>query len=231
MDREFAYGGHWGGSADTPAENFTHWAHGGKARPSRDPGAALAGLLDELAFGLAIVDAQRHLLHASRAARHNLAGMHGLRLIDGVIEATQPEEAAPLQKAVDAAQSGKRGYLMLGQGEHRSGVAILPLAEPEPGDPVQVALVFEKAALGNDLGLYFFAQAYRLTRSEQTVLGVLSSGKSVVEVAGELKSSVHTTRTHVRGILVKTGQQSLRGLIKRLGMLPPVAMRVACGAG
>ena len=231
MDREFAYGGNWGGTPDTPAENSTHWAHGGEARPIRDPGAALAGLLDELAFGLAIIDAQRHLLHASRAARQELAAMRGLRLHDGIIEATQADEAAALQKAVDAAQSGKRGYLMFGQGEQRGGVAILPLAEPAPGDPVEVALVFEKAALGNDLGLYFFAQAYRLTRSEQKVLGVLSSGKSVVEVAGELKSSVHTTRTHVRGILVKTGQQSLRGLIKRLGMLPPVAMRIAGAAG
>lgn len=231
MDREFAYGGNWGGTADPHTESSTLWAHAGAARQERGPGAALAGLLDELAFGLAIVDAQRHLLHASRAARHNLAGMHGLRLIDGVIEATQPEEAATLQKAIDAAQSGKRGYLMFGQGEHRGGVAILPLGEPAPGYPVQVALVFEKAALGNDLGLHFFAQAYRLTRSEQAVLGVLSSGKSVVEVAGELKSSIHTARTHVRGILVKTGQQSLRGLIKRLGMLPPVAMRVAGAAG
>ena len=227
MDRDFAFGGNWGGTADTPAENSTLWAHAGAASQEHGPGAALAGLLDELAFGLAIVNERRHLLHASRAARHNLAGMHGLRLIDGVIEATQAEEAATLQKAIDAAQSGKRGYLMFGQGEHRGGVAILPLAEPAPGVPVQVALVFEKAALGNDLGLHFFAKAYRLTRSEQAVLGVLSSGKSVVEVAGELKSSVHTARTHVRGILVKTGQQSLRGLIKRLGMLPPVAMRVA----
>lgn len=230
MDREIAFGGPWGSTEDTRAENSAHWVHAAAARQGCDTSVALAGLLDELAFGLAIVDAHRHLLHASRAARQQLARAHGLRLTDGHVEATQPEDGASLQKAIDAAQNGKRGYLMFGRGEHRAGVAIVPLSEATWGDTVQVALVFEKAALGSDLGLYFFAQAYRLTRSEQVVLGVLSSGKSVVEVARELKSSVNTARTHVRGILVKTGLQSVRALIKRLGMLPPLAARVACSA-
>ena len=186
----------------------------------------LAALFDELSFGIAIVDLDGTLLHASRAARMQLQSRRALRLAGEVIEATFPEEATALQKALAGAATGRRSYLAFGRASDRIDVAVLPLDLLGSARPA-AALVFEKSAGSGGLGLYFFAQAYRLTRSEQSVLTELSDGSSVIDAAGRLGTSVHTSRTHVRNILQKTGQQNLRALIRRVGMLPPVGARFA----
>lgn len=186
----------------------------------------LAALFDELSFGIAVVDLDGNLLHASRAARMQLQARRGLRLTGEAIEAIFPEEAAALQKALAGAATGRRSYLAFGRSSDRLDVAVLPLDLAGSARPA-AALVFEKSAGSGGLGLYFFAQAYHLTRSEQSVLTELSDGSSVIDAAGRLGTSVHTSRTHVRNILQKTGQQNLRALIRRVGMLPPVGARFA----
>ncbi len=190
---------------------------------------AWAALFDELAFGVAIVDARRRLLHASQAARGELGMRRGLRLAGGVVEATLPRDAVALQKAIDGVQSGRRSYLAFGLDGGKSDIAVLPMPDTVPGGPVYSALVFEKSPQASGLGLYFFAQAYRLTRCEQRVLAALCDGLTVVDVAARLGCAANTARTHVRNLLIKTGQQSLRALAGRIGMLPPVASRVAFG--
>lgn len=186
----------------------------------------LAALFDELSFGIAVVDLDGTLLHASRAARMQLQARRGLRLAGEAIEAIFPEEAAALKKALAGAATGRRSYLAFGCGADRVDVAVLPLDLRGAARPA-AALVFEKNDGSDGLGLYFFAQAYRLTRSEQSVLTELCDGSTVIDAAGRLGTSVHTSRTHVRNILQKTGQQNLRALIRRVGMLPPVGARFA----
>ena len=198
-------------------------------RPENGNGMAWAALFDELAFGVAIVDARRRLLHASQAARGELGMRRGLRLAGGVVEATLPRDAAALQKAIDGVQSGRRSYLAFGLDGGKSDIAVLPMPDTVPDGPVYSALVFEKSPQASGLGLYFFAQAYRLTRCEQRVLAALCDGLTVVDVAARLGCAANTARTHVRNLLIKTGQQSLRALAGRIGMLPPVASRVAFG--
>ena len=189
-------------------------------------GSPLAALFDELSFGIAVIDVDGKLLHASRAAHMQLQTRRGLRLAGEAIEAIHPQEAAALHKALANAATGRRSYLAFGRSPERLDVAVLPLDLRGYERPV-AALVFEKSAGSSGLGLYFFAQACRLTRSEQSVLTELCDGSSVIDAAGRLGTSVHTSRTHVRSILQKTGQQNLRALIRRVGMLPPVGARFA----
>ena len=187
----------------------------------------LVALLDELSFGVAVVDVDARLVHASRAARMQLQAQRGLRIQACRIEAESAADEAALVRALAAAAAGRRSYLAVGRANHRMDVAILPLDSIQTGGEPFVVLVFEKAAGSGGLGLYFFAQAYGLTRTEQSVLAELGDGASVVDAARQLGSSVHTVRTHVRNILCKTGQANLRGLTRRIGMLPPVGARFA----
>ncbi len=187
----------------------------------------LVALLDELSFGVAVVDVDARLAHASRAARMQLQAQRGLRIQAGRIEAETVADEPALSRALAAAVAGRRSYLAVGRASHRMDVAILPLDPIQTGGEAFVVLVFEKAAGSGGLGLYFFAQAYGLTRTEQSVLAELGDGVSVVDAARQLGSSVHTVRTHVRNILGKTGQPNLRGLTRRIGMLPPVGARFA----
>ncbi len=78
----------------------------------------------------------------------------------------------------------------------------------------------------NGVSQHFFARANGLTPTEARVTGELCRAKDVSEAAETLHISVSTARTHVKNILHKTGEQNLRALLLRLGMLPPVSSRV-----
>ncbi|MBL8383128.1 MAG: helix-turn-helix transcriptional regulator [Burkholderiales bacterium] len=186
----------------------------------------LAALFNELAFGVAIIDRDGGVVHVSRAARLMMQAGRGLRLAEGRVIAEDAASGAALARGVTGAIEGRRSYLAFGQGDGRMDVAVVPLAGAQFAEPL-AALIFERASGSNGLALYFFAQAYRLTRTEHAVLGELGEGLSVVEAARALDSSVHTLRTHVRNILAKTGVPNLRGLVRRIGMLPPVGARFA----
>lgn len=182
----------------------------------------LSCLFDELSFGLAIVEGCGKLVYASRTARLQLQSGTGLRIQGSKVEAAQPAEAPALRQALQSATAGRRSYTAFGPRDGKLEVAFLPLAEGAEDQARRAALVFEKSADSGRLGLYFFARAHRLTHTEQSVLNELCNGSSVGEAAQVLGSSVHTVRTHVRNILRKTEQRSLREMIRRIGMLPPV---------
>lgn len=182
----------------------------------------LSALFDELSFGLAIVEACGKLVHASRTARMQLQAGTGLRILGSKVEAALSAEAPALRQALQGAAAGRRSYTSFGPRDGKLEVAFLPLPEQAEDQSPRAALVFEKSADSGRLGLYFFARAHCLTHTEQAVLNELCGGGSVGEAALALGSSVHTVRTHVRNILRKTEQRSLREMIHRIGMLPPV---------
>ena len=192
-------------------------------------GVAWAALMDEFAFGLAIVDRGRRLLHANRAADAEFRHACCLRVNREVVEAVSPFELARFQQAVEDAECGRRSYLALGGHGAKTEIAFLPVADSDFRGQACAALVFERRPGVSGLGLYFFAQVYRLTRGEQRVLSALSEGLSVAEAGTHIGCAVNTVRTHVRNLLAKTGQRNLRALIGRLGLLPPVASRLGFG--
>ena len=190
-------------------------------------GLHFGALFDEFSFGVAIVGAGGKLLHASRAALMQLQSCRGLRLADGLVEAASPADAVALRQALSGAAAGRRSYLVLGAPNARLDVAFLPVSSSGCIGPSAATLVFEKCAGSSGLGLYFFARAYSLTRTEQFVLGELCEGISVVEVARRKGSAVQTVRTHVRNILMKTSEPNLRSLVRRVGLMPPIGARFA----
>ena len=226
MDRMGAAEAGWSGEVTgRGAEAFDGVAAASAAHGWSAP-SCLTALLDELSFGIALVQPDGRLIHASRSARAQLKAGRGLRLAGDVVEAEVPADLPALQRAIEDASAGRRSYASFGRGAGRLEAAFLPLDAPgESG--AAAAIVFEKSAGSGALGMYFFARAYGLTRAEQGVLNQLCDGWSVIEASRNLGSSVHTARTHVRNILSKTGQRNLRDLMRRIGMLPPVGAHFA----
>lgn len=189
-----------------------------------------AAVADELAFGMLLVDRQRRLVQANRAAMCELRIARCLRLMGDLIEPVEISEMARFQRVLDGAQRGRRGYLMLGGTADGTAVAFLPVQDAGLSDGVCAALVFERRVDAAGLGLYFYSQACQLTQGEGRVLAGLSEGLDVAQVAAGIGCAVNTVRTHVRNLLAKTGQTTLRALVGRLGRLPPVACRIVPGA-
>jgi DNA-binding NarL/FixJ family response regulator len=226
MDRDFSVA-----SAGSSTEYAAPRAYPGSASAldqiPAGTGFHFGALFDEFSFGVAIVGVAGNLLHASRAALMQLQACRGLRLAGGLVEAVSPVDAVALRQALSGAVAGRRSYLVLGAPAARLDVAFLPVSSNGCISPPAATLVFEKCTGSSGLGLYFFAQAYGLTRTEQFVLSELCEGISVVEVAQRKGSAVHTVRTHVRNILMKTNEANLRSLVRRVGLMPPIGARFA----
>jgi DNA-binding CsgD family transcriptional regulator len=71
--------------------------------------------------------------------------------------------------------------------------------------------------------LCFFARNHGLTAMEEQVLGLLAQGYSAPEAARQLDVAVSTVRSHVRSLCAKTSAGSVRELVNRVALLPPVA--------
>ena len=210
------------GAAESPAAS--------RAATTLPPGRALSAgnqsslvaLLDELSFGVAVVDLRRQVLYASRIAAARLQGRGRLQ-VDGMIEAATRQDTDVLQQAIEVTRGGRRSYIALGWGGGATDIAVLPLPSWEVP---AAALVFEKSQEDSGLGLYFFARSHNLTDAEERLLALLCDGGDVPTAAERAGCAVNTVRTHVRSLLRKTGLPTLRALVGRVGSLPAVGARV-----
>jgi DNA-binding CsgD family transcriptional regulator len=188
------------------------------------PGSGLALLMEEWSHGVVVTTVGGQVVHANGAARRELARGQLLVLRHRQLFAPQPDNAARLQDALARAANGKRSLLTLGVEPTESlTFAVLPLKHEGAQAVASVALVFERASVCESLMLWFFARAHGLTPTEEQVVGMLCQGYSAPEAARQLRVAVSTVRTHIRGACLKTRTNSVRELVGRVAVLPPVA--------
>jgi DNA-binding CsgD family transcriptional regulator len=185
-------------------------------------GAGLAMLLDELAYGVAVIRTDRRLLHANQAARHELGRQRVLGLRQHLVTTLFAEDGMVLHEAVARAAAGKRSMITLtGQGTALT-LVVLPLNSEGASRPHSIALVFARATVCDSLMLGFFARSHGLTRTEEQVLDILCQGFSAPDAAVQLNVAVSTIRSHVRSLCAKTRSSGVRELVNRVAVLPPV---------
>ena len=178
-------------------------------------------VLDELDYGLLLVDASGELLHCNRAAQHALQGMHPLQVLDGQVRARHALDGKPLAEALQQAQrDGRRCLLRLGDGPQRANVVVVPLNRDV--EQAAVLLVLERQELCGSLAAQWFALRYGLTPAETEVLKGLSSGAHPAAVAAAQGVAISTVRTQIQSIRAKSGARSIRELLRQLAMLPPL---------
>ncbi len=187
-------------------------------------GAGLSLLMDELAYGVLVIELDGRLLHANQAARHELGRFRILGVAGAVLQARGADAARTLQEALARVAEGKRGLITLSTEEGPSlTLAVLPLKGEKDAAPSRAALMFARASVCESLMLCFFARSFALTTTEEHVLGILCQGYSAPEVARQMKVAVSTVRSHVRSLCAKTRSSGVRELVNRVAVLPPVA--------
>ncbi|MGY0196789.1 helix-turn-helix transcriptional regulator [Leptothrix sp. BB-4] len=195
------------------------------SRGEGDATAALQSLvtqaLDELDYGMAIVSRQGRLMHANHCARRMFERADGVCFLqaDRVV-ARDPLREEPLARAVTAAaQLGRRGLVPVGDPSRPQTVAVVPLG----GSSVQgVLLVFGKAQMCEALSVDHYARVHGLTHAEGMVLAALCDGDTPAEVAQRFGVAVSTVRTQIAAIRQKTQSGSIRELVRRIAVLPPI---------
>ena len=188
--------------------------------------------LDEVDYGLMLFRPDLQLWSNNHLARVLLGRGDPLYLEEGRLKVRLSTHQAALQVAMQRASQGVRSLLSFTG--HTSGsmqaLAVVPMAHPAewPGQTVPVLLITGRPTLCEALSLRFFAQAHQLTRTEEAVLADLVQGQELEEIAQQRGMAISTARSHVKQLRLKTGSSSMRELLNKVAMLPPVvsAMRV-----
>jgi DNA-binding CsgD family transcriptional regulator len=189
--------------------------------PSALGDALMLRLIDEIDYGLMLVDAGGRVRVANRLARRECAAPGALRVVHGELQAAQPADSAALRHALDAAQRGRRELLELGRGGQRVRLAVVPLSDPGD-DGAHALIVFGKRQLCETLSVELFARAHGLTSAEAKVLQALCGGAQPTGMARQFGVAISTIRTQLASLRQKTEAASIRDIVQQIAELPPV---------
>lgn len=194
-------------------------------RSTPDPEFAWRAL-EEIDYGLILVNPDAVVQHANHLARHELARALFLRIDQDRVTSQSPLQAEEVARGIRLAARGRRQMLSLRHGKESLAVACVPLFQPYEGESASVLLMLARRTGSGNLALSFFAREHRLSPTEEAVLRGLCDGLEVQEIAVAHGVCESTLRTQVRSLRDKTDSNSIRQLVQRVAALPPV---VPCG--
>lgn len=205
----------------------TSWS--GAALPdAAELASGLARMLDEIDYGMLLLDGEDRLLYLNHAARCELAAEHPLLLQGRQLGVRRAADAAPWQRALAAARRGRRGLIGLGEGPLRVNASVVPLPDNAAGAdaaaPVRgaVVIVLGKRQVSEQLSVQGFARSAALTPAETRVLELLCEGARPAQIAERQGVAVSTVRTQISSLRGKTGAASIRDLVRQVAVLPPL---------
>jgi len=198
------------------------------------PGAGLAKLLasvlDEVDYGLVLIAADGHVVHANHAARVELAGAKSLQLVGRRLSGRSTSDQRALDEALASARDeGKRRMLAFAPANAMSegkscDLSIVPLPAPlssnHPGHAVLISL--PRSRIAETLSVDAYARELGLSRREQQVLAGLCEGLRVKEIAAKLEIGDETVRSHVKRLKAKTGCAGIVDIVNQVSRLPPM---------
>lgn len=184
----------------------------------------LSGALNELDYGLLIVEASGRLVQANQMGRHHCTAPHGsCRLQAQHLHTRTPTDEPILQRALAQAAANRRSLIKLGEGPHIETVAVVPLPTGPLDHPDSaILLVFGKQQVCEALSVEHFARVHNLTHAEGMVLTALCDGEEPGAIAKRFGVAVSTVRTQIASVRLKTQAASIRDLVRQVAMLPPI---------
>ena len=186
-------------------------------------------MLEEVGHGMLLLSDDAYVLHANHRARVELDPAHPLRLHGRQLRARDGRDEHQLSQALQAAARGLRRMLVVGAGERRTSVAVVPL---DPIDGQVLTLVsLGKRQLSDQLTLQCFARSHGLTAAEMRVLEALCAGVDPNGIAVLHAVGIATVRTQISSVRHKTGAADITALMRLVAQLPPMvpALRGAFG--
>ena len=186
-----------------------------------------------LKTGLCVADGLVCTRQRAHAAQLALALARTKAWLRGLLRLTDDSVGKP----GDAGGSGGAGS---GDANRDSTVAVMPLFEPTPTEatghapdstPTQAAvstpsyalLVFPKQQLCDTTTITLFARERGLTGTEGQVLAQVCKGLRPSQIATNHGVQVSTVRSQLRSIRQKTASDSVRELVEKVSVLPPMA--------
>ena len=180
-------------------------------------------LLDEVDYGIVVLNWDGRVLYVNQAARSRLLGTQALRLQHGELVATRPRDAALLASAVRAAAvQGLRRMVQVGAPPQPLALAVVPGPHCPGPNRHRVLVMLPRRQLCEPLSTYGFARDHGLSAAETQVLQLLCDGRQPIEIAELQSVAIATVRTQIASIRIKTETATIGELIQRVARLPPI---------
>jgi DNA-binding CsgD family transcriptional regulator len=188
--------------------------------------AAFADAIDGLATGVFLVSPQGEVVHANASGEAMLAAGEPLKLVRGMLCATDGAVQASLQQAFAAAVEGDAAVAaggvalpLLARSGDRFIAHVLPLtsgARRSAGayHSAAAALFVREAKIDLPAAINAAAQLYGFTSAEERVLRAMIEVGGVAPVAAMLKASRSTVKRHLEHLFEKTGTRRQAELVK-----------------
>jgi len=191
----------------------------------------LAGVLDELDYGVMLLNESGALIHANDAAR-SLLDRAEVFVLDGARPVPSDHNQRRRWRALLAACAGNERRLDIFVSSRSSlSVAVVPIAPAlSSAGSATVLATFGRQRTCEPISLNAFARAHRLSATETRVLASLASGLSPSHIALEHGVSISTVRTQIKQVLAKTAGGSIRELLNQMSRLAPMRERVRRGS-
>jgi DNA-binding CsgD family transcriptional regulator len=188
----------------------------------------LMRVFDEIDYGMLIIDAQGHILHANHLARHELANGRVIMSYGNSLLGSSAELTSQIQVAMESSFRGQRKLLMLTAGDKELSLAFTPLSHPLEADAPSVLVLLSRQNTCDNLAVRMFARTLNLSPSEESVLLGLCRGLQINEIAEQHGVAESTIRSQIKTLREKAGAPSIRRLLHRINSLPPVvpALRI-----
>jgi DNA-binding CsgD family transcriptional regulator len=197
----------------------------------------LHAVLNQVDYGLAVVATDTHTLLFANAPA--LAALHpdsplktGLTVVSGHLRTRKTADAEQLNLALQRTKLGQRALLQLHDATHpadpsaapgkEAAVAVMPLSTPG-----YALLAFAKQQMCDTTSVTLFARERGLTSAEGQVLAQVCKGLRAQQIATHQGVQVSTVRTQLRAIRQKTASDSVRELVEKVSVLPPLALNLS----
>jgi DNA-binding CsgD family transcriptional regulator len=189
----------------------------------------LTAVLNEVDYGLVLLDGAGQVIHANHRARLDFKDAHPLSIERDRLLCRDKTSQSSFESALaSASHRDQRSLLAMHHQGRALGVSIVPLPGrlhgrqgglPE-GHPVLVAL--QRNGLVESLSIDAFARSYQLSSRESEVLSALCQGLKPAQIAVQLGVGISTVRSHVHNLKSKTGCKSMIELLQQVAVLPPM---------
>jgi DNA-binding CsgD family transcriptional regulator len=199
---------------------FAHAPAHGKAEPAASH--LLMRVLDQLDYGVMLVDELAHVRFANRVALRECASTRSLRIVDGQLHAHHERDRHNLVRALAGSRTGRRSLLTFAAPTSQESLVSLAIVPVQDSIDSTALVVFGRRQVCEPLSVEFFAREHRLTAAETGVLRGLAGGLRPAQIAREAGVAMSTVRTQITSIRLKTGARSIGELVRLVTVLPPI---------
>lgn len=206
-------------------ERYTRlwWLH----RTERRRANVLQRAIDQSDLGLALLDRRGRLLFANQATLRVLDQADGLRRLGISIAATNAGDVARFQRAVAQAIQENRSaspgvkpcwstLLTVGRPGKRALIVSVGAVDRVAIDPEDAAAVLYVLDPADDIAALLApaCRIYRLTAAEARLVSNLVSGADLAAAAATMNLAVHTARSYLKQIFLKTSTNRQAELVR-----------------